>query len=521
MISKSSYCMPELRSIFAELGLSQYLDDFIDQGFDTWQTILDITESDFDVLKVKLGHRRKLQRKIANSRGYSSDRALESRNTPPFDRPIEEAQKIKIDTKESGATLGTKRKYRRHPKPDENAPERPPSAYVIFSNKMREELKGRNLSFTEIAKLVGEKWQNLSLSQKELYEQQASTAKEKYNNELIEYKKTNLYKEYSGYLADFKARHSRQNSGETECLKRPKLEAPPIIRNSSVSSSTTSHHGDPSSSNSHCDSASSVSTPSTNCSWPRLRNPEDSPGREVPKLASLALSLTNTSNVARSPVLRPPTDLFKFREVTLNGSPPSRNPSRDQPQEKPPFCQQMRDVEIREGMSSPLQALPILQPSYQYPSEAHHSQVDKQDAMSMCPISNSTHGNRTSSAPAGPRILMEPSLDRSHHTSRFLEQKVDDRFERQLPPLIPTCISPKSRGHDMLKQDQISSKVFNQFICSSPMQIPPIRDLSDFNNRHTHKPMSIGNYEDVKFDPTGAQMKSSELICRKIPERLL
>lgn len=213
MLSRPGYCMPELRSIFAELGLSQYLDDFIDQGFDTWQTILDITESDFDVLKVKLGHRRKLQRKIANSRGYSSDRALEPRNSPPFDRPIEEAQKIKTETRESGVTLGTKRKYRRHPKPDENAPERPPSAYVIFSNKMREELKGRNLSFTEIAKLVGEKWQNLSLSQKELFEQQASAAKEKYNNELIEYKKTNLYKEYSGYLADFKARHSRQNSG--------------------------------------------------------------------------------------------------------------------------------------------------------------------------------------------------------------------------------------------------------------------------------------------------------------------
>lgn len=28
-----------------------------------------------------------------------------------------------------------KRKYRRHPKADENAPERPPSAYVIFSNR--------------------------------------------------------------------------------------------------------------------------------------------------------------------------------------------------------------------------------------------------------------------------------------------------------------------------------------------------------------------------------------------------
>lgn len=69
-------CMTELSSIFRELGLTQYLDIFIEQGFDTWETILDITESDLyvwrvlsrayvnsninysDALGVKLGHRR-------------------------------------------------------------------------------------------------------------------------------------------------------------------------------------------------------------------------------------------------------------------------------------------------------------------------------------------------------------------------------------------------------------------------------------------------------------------------------
>jgi hypothetical protein len=46
-------------------------------------------------------------------------------------------------------------------------PTRPPSAYVIFSNKIREELRGRNFSFTEIAKLIGENWRNLSPAEKE------------------------------------------------------------------------------------------------------------------------------------------------------------------------------------------------------------------------------------------------------------------------------------------------------------------------------------------------------------------
>jgi hypothetical protein len=206
-----------LGDIFAELGLSSYLSSFVEQGFDSWDTILDITESDFDALGVKLGHRRKLQRKIANSRGLSADRALGSpRQTPVDEKAIEEQKSAgnKADGKDrNGAPQGSKRKYRRHPKVDENSPERPPSAYVIFSNKMREELKGRNLSFTEIAKLVGENWQSLSPTEKEPYEQQAFTAKERYNNELVEYKKTAKYLEYAQYLLEFKARQASQQPG--------------------------------------------------------------------------------------------------------------------------------------------------------------------------------------------------------------------------------------------------------------------------------------------------------------------
>lgn len=79
---------------------------------------------------------------------------------------------------------------------------------------MREDLKGRPLSFTEIAKLVGENWQNLAAHEREPYEQQAFAAKEKYNAELVEYKKTEQYKEYSQYLLDFKARQSHQQQGK-------------------------------------------------------------------------------------------------------------------------------------------------------------------------------------------------------------------------------------------------------------------------------------------------------------------
>jgi hypothetical protein len=78
---------------------------------------------------------------------------------------------------------------------------------------MREDFKGRNLTFTEIAKLVGENWQNLTPSDKEPFERQAQAAKDKYNADLAEYKKTPLYKKYMAYLQEFKAKHSMQSQG--------------------------------------------------------------------------------------------------------------------------------------------------------------------------------------------------------------------------------------------------------------------------------------------------------------------
>jgi hypothetical protein len=38
--------MSDLGERLEQLGLAQYLDKFVNEGFDSWQTILDITESD-------------------------------------------------------------------------------------------------------------------------------------------------------------------------------------------------------------------------------------------------------------------------------------------------------------------------------------------------------------------------------------------------------------------------------------------------------------------------------------------
>lgn len=78
---------------------------------------------------------------------------------------------------------------------------------------MRDDLKGRNLTFTEIAKLVGENWQSLSPTEKEPFESQAQKAKDKYNQDLTEYKKTPEYRNYMVYLQEFKAKHSNSSQG--------------------------------------------------------------------------------------------------------------------------------------------------------------------------------------------------------------------------------------------------------------------------------------------------------------------
>jgi hypothetical protein len=55
----------EFKQTFIRLGLEQYLPIFVGSGFSHWHLLCNITESDFGVLGVKRGYRRKIQREIA------------------------------------------------------------------------------------------------------------------------------------------------------------------------------------------------------------------------------------------------------------------------------------------------------------------------------------------------------------------------------------------------------------------------------------------------------------------------
>ncbi|KAG6044080.1 hypothetical protein E4U39_003721 [Claviceps sp. Clav50 group G5] len=229
----------DFKGILEDLGLSQYHDAFVNQGFDAWDIILDIQESDLDALGVKLGHRRKLQRRIADARGIAPSISLSLSTKPSLDESKQDGLRQEVphtDVKPDSRGVA-KRKYRRHPKPDENAPERPPSAYVLFSNKMRDDLKSQNLSFTEIAKLVGEHWQTISPADKEVFECQANAAKARYHRQLAEYKTTSDFRKYTQYLYEFKQRQAKMFKDQ-DLSRRPKMETT-RLRHGSTSSSAT------------------------------------------------------------------------------------------------------------------------------------------------------------------------------------------------------------------------------------------------------------------------------------------
>lgn len=156
-----------------------------------------------------LGHRRKLQREIANTKRLAQDPAF----VTPLYRIEPRPERTELKPTASGSSTNefqvpSKRGYRHRPKSDPNAPERPYSAYVMFSNHTREQLKDQNLSFTESSRLVGERWQNLSPDEREAWKQRGAVPWEKYKSDMAEYQKTDGFQEYQRYLTDFKAAHA-------------------------------------------------------------------------------------------------------------------------------------------------------------------------------------------------------------------------------------------------------------------------------------------------------------------------
>ncbi|KAF2832337.1 hypothetical protein CC86DRAFT_401107 [Ophiobolus disseminans] len=202
--------MPELNEVLARLGLTRYLQVLTENGFHSWETVVDITEEDLTALDFKLGHRRALQREIATSRGVPSSLSLDPENVSLEPTSLSTSALETLTRQISPPPPREKRRYRRHPKPDENAPKKPKTAYVNFADKLREDPDVSQLSFVNIAREVGRRWQDLPAMQKRGWESDAARAMQEFEAQMDEYKRTDNWRKYQRYLNDFKSQQSQQ-----------------------------------------------------------------------------------------------------------------------------------------------------------------------------------------------------------------------------------------------------------------------------------------------------------------------
>merc|ERR1711994_1025583 len=79
-------------------------------------------------------------------------------------------------------------------KKDPNAPKQPLSAYFIFSTEERLKVKEENPGFSicEVAKELGRRWAEMDPGVKQRYQQRAEEERQKYDNDMANYRQGNL-----------------------------------------------------------------------------------------------------------------------------------------------------------------------------------------------------------------------------------------------------------------------------------------------------------------------------------------
>ncbi|KAG9297768.1 hypothetical protein G9A89_011283 [Geosiphon pyriformis] len=133
---------------------------------------------------------------------------------------------------------GTSRKTRKPHVKDPNAPKKPNSPYILFSNEIRATTKTEfpSANQKEIVRQIGLKWKELSPEQKRIYEDRYSTDKERYDEELRSYRAT------QGNLESPPETSSNEESGDPSILATATIQPsnPNIISEIQLGEITTS-----------------------------------------------------------------------------------------------------------------------------------------------------------------------------------------------------------------------------------------------------------------------------------------
>jgi hypothetical protein len=193
----------ELKRGLTLIGVPEYLGRLVANGFDTWETFLLITHDDMLRLRISADHGKLLLAVTAicqNGRqGTIVSLMTESKGAAAATQPH-----------------GRKRKYRRHPKPDPNAPKRPLTAYAAFLIERQKDMSA-DISFTARAKEIGREWQMMPDGEKDQRMRDAQAEIAQYRATIIEYRQTEDFQRYKKYVEAFKAEEAVRDidKGET------------------------------------------------------------------------------------------------------------------------------------------------------------------------------------------------------------------------------------------------------------------------------------------------------------------
>ncbi|KAJ4707499.1 FACT complex subunit SSRP1 [Melia azedarach] len=111
---------------------------------------------------------------------------------PAKKEPKKESASLKVSSSKKKSKDGDEdgKKKKQKKKKDPNAPKRAMSGFMFFSQMERENIKKSNpgIAFTDVAKVLGEKWTKMSAEEREPYEAKARADKKRYKDEITGYK---------------------------------------------------------------------------------------------------------------------------------------------------------------------------------------------------------------------------------------------------------------------------------------------------------------------------------------------
>lgn len=118
-----------------------------------------------------------------------------------------------------------------------------------FADQLRTDPEVSQLSFVNIAREVGRRWQDLPAEQKRVWESNAARSMQEFEAQMDEYKKTDSWRKHQVYLNEFKVQQAQSSTGKRPNASRSTTDSSNNTRvfsraspTSSDSPTSVSHH---------------------------------------------------------------------------------------------------------------------------------------------------------------------------------------------------------------------------------------------------------------------------------------